>query len=97
MLKNYFVTKEQAESLKELGFNEECLAYYRYDGELIFKSSYQDGNTITPLIAQAKDWLLDELGVLTTSFTVDDAVLRLKELGITIDPKLLKISKFGKN
>jgi hypothetical protein len=35
--------------------------------------------------------------IIITTDTVDDAVLRLKELGITIDPQLLKISKFGKN
>lgn len=78
MLKNYFVTKEQAESLKELGFNEECLAYYRYDGELILKSSYQDGNTITPLIAQAIDWLANELNSIVTS--VDSGINALKAI-----------------
>jgi hypothetical protein len=78
MLKNYFVTKEQAESLKELGFNEECLAYYRYDGELILKSSYQDGNTITPLIAQAIDWLSNELGNDVTG--VDSGINALKAI-----------------
>lgn len=35
--------------------------------------------------------------IIITTDTVDDAVLRLKELGITIDPQLLKISKFNKN
>jgi len=35
--------------------------------------------------------------IIITTDTVNDAVLRLKELGITIDPELLKISKFGKN
>ena len=35
--------------------------------------------------------------IIITTDTVDDAVKRLKELGITIDPQLLKISKFGKN
>ena len=35
--------------------------------------------------------------IIITTDTVDDAVLRLKELGINIDPQLLKISKFGKN
>jgi hypothetical protein len=35
--------------------------------------------------------------IIITTDTVDDAVLRLKELGITIDPQLLKISKINKN
>lgn len=35
--------------------------------------------------------------IIITTDTIDDAVLRLKEIGITIDPQLLKISKFGKN
>ena len=79
-LKNYFVTKEQAESLKELGFNEECLAYYIYTGELILKQVNTPGGVGAALIAQAIDWLLDELGVLTTSFTIDEGIERLKAL-----------------
>lgn len=35
--------------------------------------------------------------IIITTDTVDDAVLRLKELGITVDPQLLKISNFTKN
>ena len=68
-LKDYFVTKEQAVSLKELGFKDECLGYYRElgysDGEFTTNSSYKDISTSAPLIAQAMDWLLDELGLLT--------------------------------
>jgi hypothetical protein len=77
-LKNYFVSKEQSESLKELGFNDDCLAHYRYDGELILKSSYQDGNTNAPLIAQAIDWLSNELG--NTVTIVDSGIRRLKDI-----------------
>lgn len=79
-LKDYFVTQEQAESLKELGFKEECLAYYRENGEFTTNPSYKNLSTRAPLIAQAKDWLLDELGVLTTSFTIDEGIERLKAL-----------------
>ena len=79
-LKNYFVSKEQSESLKELGFNEDCLAYYRYDGELILKPANTPIEGGAALIMQAKDWLLDELGVLTTSFTIDEGIERLKAL-----------------
>ncbi len=77
-LRNYFVSHEQAESLKELGFKEECLAHYRYDGELILKSSYQDGNTIAPLIMQAIDWLSNELGNDVTG--VDSGIKALKAI-----------------
>jgi hypothetical protein len=79
-LKDYFVTQEQAESLKELGFKEECLAYYGENGEFITNPSYKNLSTRASLIAQAKDWLLDELGVLTTSFTIDEGIERLKAL-----------------
>lgn len=77
-LKDYFVTHEQAESLKELGFNDSCLAHYNDYGD--FYISPNPTKTNAPLIVQAKDWLLDELGVLTTSFTIDEGIERLKAL-----------------
>lgn len=77
-LKDYFVSREQAESLKELGFDEPCLAYYNNFGD--FYISPNPTNINAPLIAQAMDWLLDELGVLTKSFTVDEGIERLKSL-----------------
>ena len=76
-LKDYFVTQEQAESLKELGFKDVCLAYYR-EGELILKPSYQDSNTIAPLIIQAIDWLANELGVGVNS--INDGIVKLRLL-----------------
>lgn len=76
-LKDYFVSKEQAESLKELGFTDACLGYYRED-ELILKQSYQDSNTIAPLIIQAIDWLEDELDVSVNS--INDGIEKLKAL-----------------
>ena len=80
-LRDYFVTKEQAESLKELGFNETCLAWYRENGDFNTNPAYKTVSTAdAPLIAQAMDWLLDELGVLTKSFTVDEGIERLKSL-----------------
>ena len=75
-LKDYFVTQEQAESLKELGFKDECLAWYRENGDFNTNSAYKNISTSAPLIAQAMDWLLDELGVLTKSFTVDEGIER---------------------
>ncbi len=78
MLKNYFVTKEQAESLKELGFNEECLAYYIYTGELILKQVNTPGGVGAALIAQAIDWLSNELGNDVTG--VDSGINALKAI-----------------
>ena len=77
VLKDYFVTSEQAWSLKELGFKEDCLAFYR-EGELILKPSYQDSNTIAPLIIQAIDWLANELGVGVNN--INDGIVKLKAL-----------------
>ena len=79
-LKDYFVTQEQAVSLKELGFKDECLAWYRASGDFNTNSDYTGISTGAPLIAQAMDWLLDELGLLTKSFTVDEGIERLKAL-----------------
>lgn len=79
-LKDYFVSREQAESLKELGFKDECLAWYRENGDFNTNLAYKNISTSAPLIAQAMDWLLDELGVLTKSFTVDEGIERLKSL-----------------
>lgn len=76
-LKDYFVTQEQAESLRELGFRDTCLAYYR-EGELILKPSYDNSNVIAPLIAQAMDWLYAEIGTLSSS--IDDGIKKLKAL-----------------
>jgi len=82
-LKNYFVSKEQSESLKELGFNDDCLAYYRYDGELILKPANTPGGGGAALIAQAIDWLTNELGSIVTG--VDTGIIMLKEIRKKID------------
>jgi hypothetical protein len=79
-LKDYFVTLDQAVSLKELGFKDDCLAWYRENGDFNTNLAYKNISTSAPLIAQAMDWLLDELGVLTKSFTVDEGIERLKAL-----------------
>jgi len=60
-LKDYFVTHEQAVSLKELGFDEPCLAHYNNFGN--FYISPNPTNINAPLIAQATDWLTGELGM----------------------------------
>lgn len=79
-LKDYFVSREQAESLKELGFKDECLAWYRENGDFNTNLAYKNISTGAPLIAQAKDWLLDELGTLSTNFTVDEGIYKLRLL-----------------
>ena len=77
-LKDYFVSQEQAESLKELGFKEECLAYYRENGEFTTNPSYKNIATRAALIIQALDWLFAELGTLSSS--VDNGIIALKAI-----------------
>lgn len=86
-LRNYFVTQEQAWSLKELGFKEKCLGYYKKDGEFTH-DSFSDYIAINvPLIAQAYDWLCAELG--TISNTVDNGIEKLillrNKINITVN------------
>ena len=77
-LKDYFVTQEQAESLKELGFKDECLAWYRENGDFNTNPAYRNISTGAPLIAQAYDWLYAEIGTLSSS--IDDGIEKLRLL-----------------
>ena len=77
-LKDYFVTHEQAESLKELGFKDRCLASYSYDGDITFIPSIHSTETNAPLIAQAIDWLSNELNGIVTS--VNSGIENLKAI-----------------
>lgn len=77
-LKDYFVSREQAESLKELGFKDECLAWYRENGDFNTNPAYRNISTGAPLIAQAIDWLSSELNVPFTN--VDGGIEKLKLL-----------------
>ena len=77
-LKDYFVTQEQAVSLKELGFKDECLAWYRENGDFNTNLAYKNISTSAPLIAQAIDWLVGELNVPYTN--VDDGIVKLRLL-----------------
>jgi hypothetical protein len=77
-LRNYFVSQEQAESLKELGFNDDCLACYSQNGELAFRPSFHSKETNAPLIMQAIDWLSNELGNDVTG--VDSGIKALKAI-----------------
>lgn len=77
-LKDYFVSQEQAVSLKELGFKDECLAWYRENGDFNTNLAYKNISTSAPLIAQAYDWLYAEIGTLSSS--IDDGIEKLKLL-----------------
>lgn len=77
-LKDYFVSHSQAESLKELGFKDDCLAWYRENGDFNTNPAYKNISTSAPLIAQAMDWLSSELNVPFTS--VDGGIEKLKLL-----------------
>lgn len=77
-LKDYFVSHSQAESLKELGFKDECLAWYRENGDFNTNPAYRNISTGAPLIAQAIDWLYAEIGTLSNN--VDDGIEKLKAL-----------------
>ena len=77
-LKDYFVSQEQAVSLKELGFKDECLAWYRENGDFNTNPAYRNISTGAPLIAQALDWLYAEIGTLSNN--VDDGIEKLKLL-----------------
>ena len=81
-LRNYFVSKEQAESLKELGFKFSCLACYTENGELAFRPSFHHTETSAPLIAQAIDWLANELGHTVTGVDngIDSGINALKAI-----------------
>jgi len=92
-LKNYFVSKEQSESLKELGFIYGCLACYTENGELAFRPSFHHTETNAPLIMQAVDWLANELGSTITS--IDEGIDTLKEIRKKIDVTVtLSFEKF---
>lgn len=77
-LKDYFVSQEQAVSLKELGFKDECLAWYRENGDFNTNLAYKNISTSAPLIVQAYDWLYAEIGTLSSS--IDDGIEKLKLL-----------------
>jgi hypothetical protein len=81
-LGDYFVSQEQAESLKELGFKYSCLACYTENGELAFRPSFHHTETSAPLIAQAIDWLANELGHTVTDVDngIDSGINALKAI-----------------
>jgi hypothetical protein len=86
-LKDYFVTQEQAVSLKELGFKDECLAWYRENSEFNTNPAYRNISTSAPLIAQAIDWLTGELGVgvININSAIENLRLSKKKIQFTIN------------
>lgn len=69
-----FIPYEQALALKELGFDEECLAYYNGDKELdhlmpervIYSANYNNSTNIVsaPLYQQAFKWFREKYKIL---------------------------------
>ncbi len=45
-MEEHFVDYNQAVALKELGFDEPCIARYIIPGDLVFKGCYEDSNII---------------------------------------------------
>lgn len=67
MIDKLFVTKEQAEKLNQLGFNEECFSWYNYNnltrfGQDLLLDGYagEDNKPLAPLYQQAFNWFRKE-------------------------------------
>ena len=77
-MEDLFATYEQALALKELGFDEPCIARYIIPGDLVFKGCYEDSNIIhleltqndiceahvlAPLKSQVFKWFRDKYNI----------------------------------
>ena len=87
-MKEHFLTYEQSLAVKELGFNEPCLAYYN-NGELIYSYYLQVVNRLyTPLKSQFFKWVREKYGLsgwVNESFNLNDrqGVISVKsEIGL---------------
>lgn len=73
-----FITYEEALALKELGFDEPCMAWYNYNGEVLFKFKKPHTDDInltnTPLYQQAFRWFRNEYNYVHTIFPADLAL-----------------------
>lgn len=78
-MKKLFVPYEIAKKLKEKGFDENCLGYYRNDSKTIFFSEFEINNDfilknnyrfIAPLYQQVVDWLRDKHKLYITIYRV---------------------------
>jgi hypothetical protein len=83
-MKEHFVNYNQALALKELGFDEPCIARYIIPGDLVFKGCYEDSNIIhleltqndiceahvlAPLKSQVFKWFRDEHNIVHTVYS----------------------------
>lgn len=73
-MKNQFVTFEVAQKLKDLGFKEDCLAFY-VSGQLIFGSFNEHNPEVilpAPLLQQAEEFLREkhDLEIYVANFSV---------------------------
>lgn len=72
-MEKYFVTYPQSLALKELGFDEDCLAYYQKNKKLkiekigLNKKDFATNSTCysitAPLKSQVFEWLYQKLGI----------------------------------
>lgn len=88
-IKDLFVTYEIALLLKELGFDEECLAYYftldNKKWQFVFKSEYDNIDDriniggkftlLTPLYQQVESWIRDKFKLRISIMDFDDDIL----------------------
>lgn len=86
-MKKKFVPYEESLKLKELGFKEECFAFYNKDKELssiefdvysggnlfdLIKNHTNDIDVNTPLWQDAFEWFREQKGLYTDIFVDDD-------------------------
>ena len=65
-IQEQFVSYEIALAMKELGFNEPCLGYYRNDSKSLFigeDSRVQKDSVQAPLLQQCIDWFRGKYGL----------------------------------
>ena len=85
-MKELFIPYEQALALKELGFDEPCIARYNVPGDLITTGCYTDSHithliveqsdiceshVLTPLWQQAFRWLYQKLSIKNGTMPLD--------------------------
>lgn len=71
-MKNEFIPYEQAIALKELGFDEPCLAVYLTAGRFLYISEYVnrgDYRILAPLYQQAFRWFRQKHNILATVYS----------------------------
>ena len=70
-----FIPYEQALSLKELGFEKDCLGWYSKDGSFYEgKMTVHQGLLLAPLYQQAFNWFLDNYGLFAETTLWGDGI-----------------------